>query len=101
MRQFFTLSMLFCLLLSGVAYSQVGGATLLGTIADTAGMPIPGTTVTATNLQTGVVVTIITNTVGEYQFTGLPAGSYVVRAELPGFQTQTFNNVELRTAQSS
>jgi hypothetical protein len=37
----------------------------------------------------------VTNESGAYQFAALQPGSYKISAELPGFQTQTFTNVQL------
>jgi hypothetical protein len=60
---------------------------------------IPGVTVTATNTQTGIVTTVVTNETGAYQFASLQTGLYKVTAELPGFQTQVYNDVTLGVGQ--
>src|SRR5262245_65003658 len=41
----------------------------------------------------------ITNETGAYNFPSLQTGTYKVTAELPGFQTQTYNDVTLGVAQ--
>ena len=51
------------------------------------------------NTQTGIVTTIVTNETGAYQFASLQTGTYKVTAELPGFQTQTYNDVSLGVGQ--
>src|SRR5207248_1859160 len=56
-------------------------------------------TVTATNTGTGIVSTVLTNESGAYQFASLQPGTYKISAELPGFQTQTFTDVQLGGAQ--
>ena len=66
---------------------------------DSAGALIPGVTVMATNTGTGIVNTVVTNESGAYQFPALQPGTYKMSAELPGFQTQTFTNVQLGGAQ--
>src|SRR5439155_24949427 len=47
---------------------------------------------------TGVVAAVVTNEAGAYNLAGLLPGSYTVSAELPGFQKQTFTNVQLGNA---
>ena len=80
-------------------FAQTTNATLGGTVSDPSRALIPGVTVTATNTQTGIVTTVITNETGAYQFASLQTGSYKVTAELPGFQTQAYNDVALGVGQ--
>src|SRR5438876_6361889 len=77
------------------AFGQSTNATVSGTVADPSGAVLPGVSLTATNSATGVVTTVITNEAGAYNFPSLLPGSYTVSAELPGFQKQTFTNVQL------
>jgi hypothetical protein len=81
------------------AFAQTINATLGGTVSDASGALIPGVTVTATNLSTGIVTTNVTNEAGAYNFASIQSGTYKVTAELPGFQTQTYNNVVLGVSQ--
>jgi hypothetical protein len=90
---------LLCLFLSTSAFAQSSNATLGGTVSDSTGALIPGVTVTATNVATGIVTTVITNEAGAYQFASLQTGTYTISTELPGFQTQTYNNVILGVSQ--
>src|SRR5438874_5207832 len=90
--------LLLSLLSSGVS-AQTTNATLGGTVSDASGALIPGVTVTATNTQTGIVTTVLTNETGAYQFPSLQTGAYKVTAELPGFQTQAYNDVTLGVSQ--
>ena len=88
------------LLFLTLSINAVGqSATVGGTVSDATGALIPGVTVAATNTQTGVVTTVVTNETGTYNFASLQPGLYRVSAELSGFQTQTRNNVELGAAQ--
>ena len=80
-------------------FAQTTNATLGGTVSDSTRALIPGVTVTAMNTQTGIVTTIVTNETGAYQFASLQTGTYKVTAELPGFQTQTYNDVSLGVGQ--
>src|SRR5215831_1771352 len=79
--------------------AQTTNATLGGTVSDASRALIPGVTVTATNTQTGIVSTTITNETGAYNFPSLQSGLYRVSAELAGFQTQTYNDVSLGVSQ--
>ena len=83
---------------AGVAFAQVN-ATVNGTVGDATGALIPGVEVTATNVNTGIVTTVLTNEAGSYQFSSLQPGSYKVSAALSGFQTQTYQNVQLSQSQ--
>ena len=71
------------------AGAQTGTATLTGIVTDETGGALPGVTVTATNQATNVEHTTVTNEAGNYTITPLTVGSYVIRAELPGFRPST------------
>jgi hypothetical protein len=79
-------------------FAQVN-ATVGGTVADSTGALIPGVEITARNLATGIATTRLTNEAGNYDFASLQPGVYTVSASLSGFQTATFNNVQLSQAQ--
>src|SRR5262245_65111467 len=80
------------------AFGQSSNATVSGTITDSTGAVLPGLTVTATNNGTGVVTTVFSNESGLYNFASLLPGVYTVKAELPGFQTQIYTDVQLGNA---
>jgi hypothetical protein len=101
MKRKFTYALiaLLCLALSIEGFGQTSNATVGGTVGDATGALIPGVSVTATNTGTGIVSTIISNESGAYQFGSLQPGTYKISAELAGFQTQTFTDVQLGGAQ--
>src|SRR5213592_2853045 len=74
---------------------QSGNASVGGFVQDASQAFIPGVTVTATNTQTGVVTTALSNESGTYNLTGLLPGTYKLTAELPGFKTQVISDVQL------
>jgi hypothetical protein len=74
-------------------------STISGTIDDATKALIPGVTITATNTGTGVVTTAVSNEAGAYNFPSLSPGAYKLTAELPGFQTETYTNIQLGNAQ--
>jgi len=89
----------FVLILNGMAQST--NATLGGTVQDASSAFIPGVTVTATNVATGIMTTVVSNEAGVYQFASLQPGTYEIKAELPGFQTSTVKDFALGGAQQS
>ncbi len=99
MKRLVAATLLPCSVFVSIAFAQTTNATLGGTVADATRALIPGVTITATNTQTGIVNTVVTNETGAYQFASLQTGTYKVTAELPGFQTQMYNDVTLGVAQ--
>src|SRR5882762_2220944 len=90
-----TAVLLAVLVLSTNTFAQSSNATVSGFVQDPSQAFIPGVTVTATNTQTGVVVTAITNESGTYTILSVLPGTYKLTAELPGFKTQVINEVRL------
>jgi len=87
---------LLLVLLAIPAFSQGGFfAVVTGTVGDASGALIPGVTVKATAVDTGVVTTTLTNESGSYNFANLLPGKYTLSASLPGFQTQNITDVTL------
>jgi len=74
--------------------AQQVNANLSGAVKDESGAMIPGVTVTATNTQTGLVKSALTNEEGRYSILSMPPGTYNVQAELPGFATSVQRNRE-------
>src|SRR5262245_66688169 len=99
MRRILFLSAVLLSVLSASASAQTANATLGGTVADATGALIPGVTITATNTDTGIVNTVLTNESGVYQFASLQPGNYNVTAELNGFQTQIAKALKLNFSQ--
>ena len=82
-------SLLAVLLLAGLAvsaFSQTGNASLGGNVEDPTKALIPGVTITAKNVATGIESRQITNEAGVYNFAALQPGNYEISAELPGFK---------------
>jgi len=77
------------------AAAQAVTGTLLGNITDSSGGAVPGVSVTATEVQTNVSRTTVSNEAGHYTFTSLPNGRYAVSGELQGFKKVIRQNVEV------
>jgi len=85
------------LLLAGVSAFAQTTATLTGT-ATSDKAPLPGATVTVSSPAMQGTRTAVTGPNGDYNFSALPPGNYVVTFELAGLQTVK-KNVEVRLAQ--
>jgi len=88
-------AVLLCILINSTSFGQTVNATVGGTAADSSGAVVPGVTVKLTNNGTGIMTTTVTNETGAYSFPGVQPGVYKLSAELPGFQSQTFTDVQL------
>ena len=86
---------LLLLSLSVPAFTQGLYATVSGTVSDSSGAVIPGVTIRATAVDTGIVSTALTNEAGVYNYRDLLPGRYTISASLPGFQTKTITDVNL------
>jgi hypothetical protein len=82
--------------ISGVN-AQIISGDLVGTVLDKTGAVVPGASIDAVNVDTGVHYTTIANGLGEYRLGNLPVGTYNVSASSANFATTTVNgfNVEL------
>lgn len=99
MRRFAVSALLVLVLGASVpVFGQSSNASISGTITDATGAVLPGVTVTASNTNTGVVTTAVSNNAGVYNFPSLLPGVYKVVAEMRGFQTKTYTDVQLGNA---
>jgi Carboxypeptidase regulatory-like domain/TonB dependent receptor len=80
---------------AATAQARLTGADVQGTVKDESGAVLPGVTVSATNLETGLVRTSVTAAEGRYVIPALPPGPYKISAELQGFATATRQGVVL------
>ena len=67
-----------------------------GFVKDMSGGVVPGASVTATQLGTGLGRTTVTNTAGYYVIPDVPIGEYTVAAELVGFKRFSHPGVVVR-----
>src|SRR5436309_400407 len=71
---------------AGLLHAQAVKGALLGNITDSAGLAVPGATVTITETSTNISYNTTTNESGYYIFSNLKDGTYKVVAELTGFK---------------
>ncbi len=95
------LLLVFCIFLAAAGSARAQTATIIGTVADQTRAVLPGATITATNLETGVATSAISGPAGEYRLQQLPPGKYRLQAELAGFSTVTVAEVELLVGQNA
>jgi len=70
----------------GPLLAQSTFATVTGTVTDPQGSVVPGVTIAATNAETGIETSTISNDAGVYTLGTLKEGIYTLRANLPGFR---------------
>ncbi|MGD0647746.1 MAG: carboxypeptidase regulatory-like domain-containing protein [Acidobacteriaceae bacterium] len=94
-----TVKALFCVAILGLALNTARAADtngrIKGTVTDATNAVIPGATVTATNLQTGVKFVTKSLKDGGYFFPQLPIGNYSISAEAAGFKTFTATGIKI------
>src|SRR5262247_4428052 len=79
---------------TGVAQNTSGSIT--GVVQDASGAVIPGAQISLINQEQGVTFQqTITNEAGIYLFSALPAATYTVTVELPGFKTYKKTDIKL------
>ena len=82
----FALSVGVVFIVPSLASAQAVTGTLLGNVTDSSGAAVPGATVTATEDQTNVSRTAVTNETGYYIFSSLQNGTYTRRGRAAGLQ---------------
>ena len=82
-----------------IAAAQSGTATITGVVTDPQGAVLPGVRVTATALDTNHEVGVTTDSAGAYTIAGLTPGSYDLKVEGNGFNTQVRKAVPLTVGQ--
>jgi hypothetical protein len=88
-------AMLLLLLTSPYSSAQTDQGAITGVVQDSTGAVIPNVEVTATNVDTGLVLQIKSNSSGVFVFSPLKIGNYTVSASLKGFRTVSRENLHL------
>jgi outer membrane receptor protein involved in Fe transport len=89
------------MLLAGAAAAQTTTGEIVGTVRDAQGAAVPGSTVTITSADTGLVRTETTTDVGFFRFPALPTGTYTLSAEKSGFAVGKVGHVEVLVANAT
>src|ERR1035438_5807994 len=80
------------------AWSQVSAA-ISGRVEDASGSPITGATVTVSDLETGAIRTVFTDSNGNYRVLSLQLGLHEVKAEKEGFKAAIRTGIKLEVGQ--
>lgn len=78
--------LVFLLGISPRAFSQSDTGSIDGRVLDAQRAAVPGATITARNVATGLTRTGTSSAVGTFHIEAVPAGTYEMTAELQGFQ---------------
>jgi hypothetical protein len=86
-------------LVASAAHAQQ--ASITGIAMDESKAVLPGVNVTATDQAAGRTVVGVTNEKGQYLLQNMPPGKYTLQAELSGFSSVVFKDVELLVGQNA
>ena len=76
-------------------WAQKDTSSIVGTVRDSSGGVIPGAKVIATEVATGLSLTVVSDSAGDYVMTPLRVGIYRVEAQAEGMARQIFETVNL------
>jgi hypothetical protein len=86
-------------MVSLAASAQTITGSITGVVTDATGAVVPGATVAVTNTDTGVTVTVPTNSSGIYNIRFLQIGKYTVVTKASGFTAQSYGPFSLEIDQ--
>ena len=92
-------SLLFAILVSGFSPAQQTTGTIRGTIVDPNGAVVSNASVTATQVETGLVRTTAADREGSYVFLELPIGHYKVQVQSQNFEQYVQQGISLNVNQ--
>jgi hypothetical protein len=76
-------------------------ANLQGNVTDASRATVPGATVSLTNIDTGVALTVATGEEGRYLFASLIPGRYRIECSAPGFAPRVAPEIRLEVGQTA
>jgi len=85
--------------MASLTFGQGDRGTITGTVADPAGAVVAGASIEATNIETGGVYPSQTTSTGNYTIAQLPAGTYQVSVNVPGFKKYVRQGIVVQVAQ--
>jgi Carboxypeptidase regulatory-like domain len=98
----FSILLMFAVLLGvSPAVAQTTSATLSGNVKDPSGASMLGVTISAINVDTGIVTKTKTDQLGRYTFQSLSAGNYRILAEMQNFKTTEISGITLTVYQKA
>ncbi|MCI0417536.1 TonB-dependent receptor, partial [bacterium] len=85
----------FFILITSNIYAAETTATIIGSVLDDKGGPLPGATVTAVNVATNISRSTASDENGSYRIALLPPGTYNISVEVSGFAKETQTGIVL------
>jgi hypothetical protein len=82
------------LMLSASVFGQTDTSTITGSVTDAQGAAVAAATVTINNPEKNFTRNVETSSDGNYNFTGIPPGTYTVTTEKTGFKKNVQTNVQ-------
>ena len=90
---------LLLLVVGGTAFAQLQSGNLYGSVVDDKGAALPGVTVTLTGA--GAPQVQVTNAQGQFRFLGLPPGNFHLSAQLEGFSSVEYPNINIAVGRNT
>jgi hypothetical protein len=90
---------LYCVL-AAILQAESPLGSFLGTVRSSSGAPVSMCMIAITNVETGVMRSLLTDANGKYVARNLQPGNYEILMEAPGFGQSRFANVELEAGHS-
>ncbi len=84
-----------CLVLLAIPALAQQRGSIEGKVLDSAGLALPGATVTVTNQGTGFTRTVVSASTGAYVITNLDPGTYDLTIDMPGFAALKQTGIQL------
>src|SRR3989442_157363 len=88
-------------LASCLVFAQGSTGAISGVVRDASGAVIPGVTVTAKHIESGLTRSAVSSETGGYNFQLLPVGAYEISTELPGFKQEIRRGINLVVGQEA
>src|SRR5262245_30315716 len=85
-----------CVVVTSTAWGQGATAQISGSVKDPSASVLPGAEVTATQTETAIARTTISNETGAYVLPNLATGPYKLEVSLPGFRTFVQSGIVLQ-----
>src|SRR2546425_7763646 len=80
---------------SCLVFAQGSTAAISGVVRDATGAVIPGVTITAKHIESGLTRAAVSNETGGYSLQLLPVGAYELTTDLPGLKQQVRRGIHL------
>lgn len=96
-----TLATICLLILATATFAQSDRGTITGAVKDPAGAVVARADVIVRNIASGTEYKTVTTETGNYTVSSLPAGSYELRVEAPGFKKFLSQGILVQVAQTA